>query len=114
LSFHLECRPAFDYADENWNGHRRGDRHLLFFEAAPGRAPLLQFWGSDSPTTPLSDVEQLQSEYGGPHRLVVYEGAQHNLILEPVRHQFWGDVEAFLNEGSHHESSLCDLFTAKP
>ena len=41
---------------------------LPFFEAAPGRAPLLQFWGSDSPTTPLSDVEQLQNEYGGPHR----------------------------------------------
>jgi pimeloyl-ACP methyl ester carboxylesterase len=87
---------------------------LPFFEAAPGRGPLLQFWGSDSPTTPLSDVEQLQSEYGGPHQLVVYEGDAHNPILEPVRHQFWDQVEAFLNEGSHHERSLCDSFAAEP
>jgi pimeloyl-ACP methyl ester carboxylesterase len=80
---------------------------LPFFEAAPGRAPLIQFWGSGSPTTPLSDVEQLQSEYGGPHQLMVYEGAAHNPILEPVRQQFWDNVEDFLNEGSHHERSLC-------
>lgn len=81
---------------------------LPFFEAAPGRVPLLQFWGSDSPTTPLSDVEQLQSEYGGPHQLVVYAGAAHNPILEPVRHQFWDQVEAFLNAGAHHGHSWCD------
>jgi pimeloyl-ACP methyl ester carboxylesterase len=80
---------------------------LPFFEAAPGRAPLIQFWGSGSPTTPRSDVEQLQSEYGGPHRLVVYEGAAHNPIFEPVRHQFWDNVEDFLNGGSQHERSLC-------
>jgi pimeloyl-ACP methyl ester carboxylesterase len=91
-----------------------GGFDLPFFEAAAGRAPLLQFWGSDSPTTPLSDVEQLQNEYGGPHDLVVYEGAAHNPILEPVRHQFWDQVEAFLNEGSHHELSLCDSFAAEP
>jgi pimeloyl-ACP methyl ester carboxylesterase len=87
---------------------------LPFFEAAPGRVPLLQFWGSDSPTTPFSDVEQLQNEYGGPHELVVYEGAAHNPILEPVRHQFWDQVEAFLNEGSFHEISLCDVVVANP
>jgi pimeloyl-ACP methyl ester carboxylesterase len=81
---------------------------LPFFEAAPGRAPLLQFWGKDSPTTPFSDVEQLQDEYGGPTELVVYEGAAHNPIFEPVRHQFWDQVEAFLNKGTHHERSLCD------
>jgi alpha-beta hydrolase superfamily lysophospholipase len=80
---------------------------LPFFEAAPGRAPLIQFWGSDSPTTPLSDVQQLQNEYGGPTELVVYEGAAHNPIFEPMRHQFWKQIEAFLNEGSHHEFSLC-------
>jgi pimeloyl-ACP methyl ester carboxylesterase len=81
---------------------------LPFFEAAPGRAPLLQFWGSASPTTPREDVEQLQREYGGPHHLVVYDGAAHNPILEPVRHQFWEQVEAFLNAGSPHDLSLCD------
>lgn len=81
---------------------------LPFFEAAPGRAPLLQFWGSASPTTPREDVEQLQREYGGPHHLVVYEGAAHNPILEPIRHQFWEQVEAFLNAGSPHDLSLCD------
>jgi pimeloyl-ACP methyl ester carboxylesterase len=81
--------------------------HLPFFEAAPGRAPLIQFWGSESPTTPFEDVEQLQSEYGGSHQLVVYAGAAHNPILEAVRHQFWDQVEEFLNEGVHHELSLC-------
>jgi pimeloyl-ACP methyl ester carboxylesterase len=86
---------------------------LPFFEAAPGRAPLIQFWGSDSPTTPLSDVEQLQNEYGGPHELVVYEGAAHNPILEPVRHQFWDQIEEFLNAGSD-EFSLCDFVAAAP
>jgi pimeloyl-ACP methyl ester carboxylesterase len=81
---------------------------LPFFEAAPGRAPLLQFWGSGSPTTPLSDVQQLQNEYGGPIELVVYDGAAHNPILEPVRHQFWDQVEDFLNKGASHVLSLCD------
>jgi pimeloyl-ACP methyl ester carboxylesterase len=81
---------------------------LPFFEAAPGRVPLLQFWGSDSPTTLRSDVEQLQQEYGGPHRLVVLDGAAHNPILEPVRHQFWDDVEEFLNAGTHDAFSVCE------
>jgi pimeloyl-ACP methyl ester carboxylesterase len=91
-----------------------GGFDLPFFAAAAGRAPLLQFWGSDSPTTPLSDVEQLQNEYGGHHELVVYEGAAHNPMLEPVRHQFWDQVEAFLNAGASHEISLCDVVVAHP
>jgi pimeloyl-ACP methyl ester carboxylesterase len=91
-----------------------GGFELPFFEAAPGRVPLLQFWGSESPTTPLADVEQLQNEYGGPHELVVYDGAAHNPILEPVRHQFWDQVEAFFNEGSSHEISLCGVVVANP
>jgi pimeloyl-ACP methyl ester carboxylesterase len=87
---------------------------LPFFEAASGRVPLLQFWGSESSTTPRADVEQLQNEYGGPPALVVYDGAAHNPILEPVRHQFWDQVEAFLNEGSSREISLCDVVVAHP
>ncbi|HEY5868627.1 MAG TPA: alpha/beta hydrolase [Candidatus Tectomicrobia bacterium] len=81
---------------------------LPFFEAAPGRAPLLQFWGEHSPTTPRSDVEQLQNEYGGPHQLVIYAGAAHNPILEPVRHDFWDRIETFLDEGAHHVLSFCE------
>jgi pimeloyl-ACP methyl ester carboxylesterase len=87
---------------------------LPFFEAAPGRVPLLQFWGSESPTTPWADVEQLQHEYGGLHALVVYDGAAHNPILEPVRHQFWEQVEAFLNEGASSDLSVCDDVVAHP
>jgi pimeloyl-ACP methyl ester carboxylesterase len=81
---------------------------LPFFEAAPGRAPLIQFWGNKSPTTPRSDVEQLQREYGGPHQLVIYDGAAHNPILEPVRHKFWYQVDQFLNQESHDKSYVCE------
>jgi len=87
---------------------------LPFFEAAPGRAPLLQFWGKNSPTTPFSDVEQLQNEYGGPHQLVIYDGAAHNPIFEPVRHKFWKEVEEFLNEGSSPDISWCEVIVAHP
>lgn len=87
---------------------------LPFFEAAPGRAPLIQFWGTEDPTTELSDVEQLQSEYGGPHQLVVFEGAGHDPMIEPVRHEMWDQAEEFLNEGSPGGVSLCDLLAPQP
>ncbi|HLV64408.1 MAG TPA: alpha/beta hydrolase [Polyangiaceae bacterium] len=86
---------------------------LPFFEAENGRAPLLQLWGTLDPVTPLSDVEQFQSEYGGPNRLAVLEGGAHSLHLEPVRDQFWREAFAFLKEGSPHGFSVCDQLAPK-
>lgn len=81
---------------------------LPFFEAAPGRAPLLQLWGDANPLTPLADPQRLEQEYGGPYERVIYEGAGHSPMTEPVRHQFWDDVEAYLDEGTP-AVSVCDL-----
>jgi pimeloyl-ACP methyl ester carboxylesterase len=82
---------------------------LPIFEAANGRAPLRQFWGTLDPLTPQSDVEQFQSEYGGPHDLVTIEGAGHSPFIEPQRDQFWDAAIDFVNEDEAFSLSLCDL-----
>ncbi len=81
---------------------------LPFFEAAPGRAPMLQFWGSDNPVTPLADVELLASEYGGPYQLAVLQGAAHSPAFESVRHEVWDETAEFLDEGAPGGASPCD------
>jgi pimeloyl-ACP methyl ester carboxylesterase len=70
--------------------------HLRNLVQASGRAPLLYLWGSASPTTPLSDVQQLQSAYGGPAQIAILDGGGHTLILEPSRDDFWDRAAAFL------------------
>jgi alpha-beta hydrolase superfamily lysophospholipase len=71
--------------------------NLPVFQASGGRAPMLQFWGDLDMVTPLSDAQQFQSEYGGPHTLVVLHGGAHVPFWEPVREQFWADSFAFLD-----------------
>lgn len=68
------------------------------FKASTGRAKMLQFWGTADLITPLSDAEQFQSEYGGPHSLVVLNGGAHVPHWEAVREQFWDNTFAFLDD----------------
>jgi alpha-beta hydrolase superfamily lysophospholipase len=78
--------------------------HLPVFAAQTGRAPMLQFWGSADMVTPLSDAQQLQAEYGGPHSLVVLNGGAHVPQWESVRDQFWDKTFSFLSPHPSHEA----------
>ena len=69
---------------------------LPVFDAADGRAPLLQIWGDADPITPLEDVTAFQDEYGGDASLVVLAGGGHSPYYEPVRDTFWDETFAFL------------------
>jgi hypothetical protein len=70
---------------------------LPVIDASRGRASMLQFWGDADLMTPLSDAQQFQAEYGGPHTLVTLPGGAHTPHLEPVRDQFWATTFAFLD-----------------
>ena len=80
---------------------------LPVFPASQGRAPLLQFWGNQDLITTLADAQQFQSEYGGPHSLVVLNGGGHVPAWGPVRDQFWAETFEFLDD-RHGEDDECD------
>lgn len=73
------------------------------FDAHEGRAPMLQFWGTNDLITPFSDVQQFQSEYGGSGALVVLQGGGHVPFWEAVRDQFWQNTDAFLADGDNDD-----------
>jgi pimeloyl-ACP methyl ester carboxylesterase len=68
------------------------------FDAHTGRAPMLQFWGTNDLITPFTDVQQFQAEYGGNGSLVVLNGGGHVPIWEAVRTDFWQAADAFLSD----------------
>ena len=72
---------------------------LPLFDAAFGRAPVLQFWGDADPITPYSDAEQFQAEYGGDASLVVLPGAGHAPYIGDAvtRDIFWSESLDFLD-----------------
>ena len=70
---------------------------LPAFPAQNGRAPALQFWGDQDPITPIADVQQFQTEYGGPACLSILPGGGHAPYFEPVKETFWNNTFAFLN-----------------
>lgn len=72
---------------------------LPVFDATLGRAPALQFWGDADPVTPLSDVAEVQADYGGPIDLHVIPDGAHSLILEDGRDEVWDKTFEFLDEG---------------
>lgn len=88
---------------------------LPVFPAEHGRAPMLQFWGDQDPITPLSDVQQFQSEYGGPACLSTLPGGGHAPNFEPVKETFWSQTFAFLNrdgdcwDGCGDEVTLAEI-----
>lgn len=86
---------------------------LPIFDAASGRAPLLQAWGTFDPLTPESDVLQFQAEYGGPSELAVFEGGGHSLFLEPAREPFWQAAFEFWARGERHSVSVCDILAGE-
>jgi alpha-beta hydrolase superfamily lysophospholipase len=73
---------------------------LPIFDAHPGRAPMLQFWGDGDLMAPFEDAQLFQSEYGGPHALVTLHGGGHAPYFESVRDQFWANTFAFLEGDS--------------
>ena len=93
----------------NWLGNALSGRYatgptlegfdLPVFDGVYGRAPALQFWGDEDPVTPLSDVAQFQSEYGGPVDLRVIPNGGHSLALEPGREAFFSEMFGFLDQG---------------
>ena len=70
---------------------------LPVFDAHAGRAPVLQFWGDNDLITPLSDVNQFQSEYGGPKQAMTLAGGGHVPHWESVREEFWESTFDFLD-----------------
>ncbi len=94
---------AQDYCFTNCPGHYAVGPtlegfDLPAFDAHLGRAPMLQFWGDNDLITPIEDVNQFQSEYGGPKKLVVLPGGGHVPHWETVREQFWNETFAFLED----------------
>jgi pimeloyl-ACP methyl ester carboxylesterase len=69
---------------------------LPIYPAQDGRAPMMQFWGDEDPITPLSDLQQFQSEYGGDASFTVLNGSGHIPFYSSARDTFWKDVFAFL------------------
>jgi pimeloyl-ACP methyl ester carboxylesterase len=86
---------------------------LPIFDAASGRAPLLQAWGTFDPLTPESDVLEFQAEYGGPSELVTFEGGGHSPFLEPAKEQFWETAFDFWSRGEAHSISVCDILAGQ-
>jgi pimeloyl-ACP methyl ester carboxylesterase len=74
---------------------------LPLFEAQHGRAPALQMWGDLDLITPLQDVEQFQSEYGGSSELRILPGAGHApyMAAPDLTEAFWSETFEFLDYG---------------
>ena len=70
---------------------------LPVFDAANGRAPLLQVWGDADLITPRSDVDLFQAEYGGDAELAILSGGGHAPNLEAVRDDLWAAAFTFLD-----------------
>jgi pimeloyl-ACP methyl ester carboxylesterase len=73
--------------------------HLPIYPAQDGRAPVMQFWGDEDPITPLSDLQQFQSEYGGSASYTVLAGSGHIPFYSSAKDTFWNDAFAFLARG---------------
>ena len=70
------------------------------FQAADGRAPSLQILGDEDPITPLTDAQEFQAEYGGPHELFQLANAGHSPYFNPGKEVFWAKVFDFLDDGN--------------
>ncbi len=70
---------------------------LPIYPAQDGRNPAMQFWGDQDPITPLSDVQQFQSEYGGNISYRVVSGSGHIPFYSTNATSFWNGAFAFLD-----------------
>lgn len=103
--------PAFTWATLNLPGtYATGPTlegfDLPVFDATLGRADALQVWGDADPVTPLSDVAELQADYGGSIDLHVIPNGGHSLLLEDGRESLWSHAFQFLDQGRTAVPSL--------
>ena len=82
---------------------------LPVFDAEHGRAPALQLWGSLDLISPFADVEQFQSEYGGPSELRILPDAGHapTIAVPEMRDAFWNETFEFLDYDPFHVFLAC-------